>query len=157
MAHALTREGVGDFMLCDPDMLRPGNITRHALDLLSVGQYKAEAVESALARINPSIATGSETENLTNPDVITSRLRDASIVLLAVGDDLREELIGEIIATGERPPPLIIVRTLHAGAVFRVALVRQGFDACLRCLVDYQAAQHPRLDLRPRCRSRRCL
>ncbi len=143
MAVALTREGVGDFMLCDPDMLRPGNIIRHALDLLTVGQYKAEAVESALARINPSIATGSETENLTNPDVITSRLRDASIVLLAVGDDLREELIGEIIATGEQPPPLILVRTLHAGAVFRVALVRQGVDACLRCLVDYQVAQHP--------------
>jgi hypothetical protein len=142
MALALAREGVGDFMLCDPDTLRPGNIIRHALDLLSVGQFKAEAVESALARVNPSIKTATETENLTHPDVIATRLRDADLVLLAIGDDLREELIGEIIAASEQPPPLILVRTLHAGAVFRVALVRPGIDACLRCLTDYQAGRH---------------
>lgn len=143
MALALTREGVGQFTLCDPDTLRPGNIIRHSLDLLSVGQFKAEAVESALARINPSIDTAAETENLTHPDMIITRLRDADLVLLAIGDDLREELIGEIIATTEQPSPLILVRTLHAGDAFRVALVRPGVDACLRCLVDYQAEQHP--------------
>ena len=48
MALALAREGVGKFTLCDPDTLRPGNIIRHALDLLSVGQFKAEA-----ARVRP--------------------------------------------------------------------------------------------------------
>jgi molybdopterin/thiamine biosynthesis adenylyltransferase len=143
MALALTREGVGDFMLCDPDTLRPGNIVRHALDLLSVGQYKAEAVESALAAINPFVTSGSETENLTNPDVITTRLRDADLILLAIGDDLREELISEIIASDKQTLPLILVRTLHAGAAFRIALVRPKLDACLRCLVDYQAEQHP--------------
>jgi ThiF family len=142
MALALTREGVGHFTLCDPDTLRPGNVIRHSLDLLSVGQFKAEAVESALARINPSIDTAAETENLTHPDVIITRLRDADLVLLAIGDDLREELIGEIITTSEQPPPLILVRTLHGGDAFRVALVRPGVDACLRCLVDYQAEHH---------------
>src|SRR5271155_2497641 len=77
MALARPRGGGGAFMLCAPDTLRPGNIVRHALALLSVGQYKAEAVESALAAINPFVTSGSETENLTNPDVITTRLRDA--------------------------------------------------------------------------------
>ena len=142
MALALTREGVGNFTLCDPDTLRPGNVIRHSLDLLSVGQFKAEAVESALVRINPSIDTAAETENLTHPDVIATRLREADLVLLAIGDDLREELIGEIIATSDQPPPLILVRTLHAGAAFRVALVRHGVNACLRCLVNYQTEQH---------------
>jgi molybdopterin/thiamine biosynthesis adenylyltransferase len=143
VALARTREGVGHFTLCDPDTLRSGNVIRHSLDLLSVGQFKAEAVESSLARINPSIDTVAETENLTHPDMIITRLRDADLVLLAIGDDLREELIGEIISTTEQPPPLILVRTLHAGDAFRVALVRPGVDACLRCLVDYQAEQHP--------------
>lgn len=118
MALTLTREGVGHFTLCDPDTLRPGNVIRHSLDLLSVGQFKAEAVESALARINPSIDTATETENLTHPDMIITRLRDADVVLLAIGDDLREELLGEIIATSEQSPPLILVRTLHAGDAF---------------------------------------
>jgi len=57
LAIALTREGVGSFALCDPDTLRPGKVIRPALDLLSVGQCKAEAVESALGRINPSVRT----------------------------------------------------------------------------------------------------
>lgn len=140
---ALAREGVGDFMLCDPDTLRPGNVVRHALDLMSVGQFKAEAVESALARINPFVQTASETVSLNIPDMISARLRDRDLALLAIGDDLREELIGEIIATSEQPLPMILIRTLHAGDAFRVALVRPGVDACLQCLDDYQAEPHP--------------
>jgi molybdopterin/thiamine biosynthesis adenylyltransferase len=143
LALALAREGVGDFMLCDPDTLRPGNIIRHALDLSSVGQYKAEAVESALARINPVVATDSETESLTNPDMIAARLRNADLAVLAIGDDPLEEFIAEVLATSEHPAPLVLVRTLHAGSAFRIALVRPGLDACLRCLVDYQTEQHP--------------
>jgi molybdopterin/thiamine biosynthesis adenylyltransferase len=143
LALALAREGVGDFMLCDPDTLRLGNIIRHALDLSSVGQYKAEAVESALARINPVVATDSETESLTNPDMIAARLRNADLAVLAIGDDPLEEFIAEVLATSEHPAPLVLVRTLHAGSAFRIALVRPGLDACLRCLVDYQTEQHP--------------
>jgi hypothetical protein len=140
---ALAREGVGDFMLCDPDTVRPGNVIRHALDLMSVGQFKAEAVESALSRINPSVRTASETFNLNDPDMIAARLRDSDLALLAIGDDLREELIGEIITTAEDPQPIILARTLHAGHAFRVALIRPRIDACLHCLVEYQAEQHP--------------
>lgn len=142
MALALAREGIGKFTLCDPDTLRPGNIIRHALDLLDVGQPKAEALEAALARVNPSIDTGVETEHLTHPDVIATKVAGANLVLLAIGDDLREELIGEIVATSPTPPPLILARTLHAGAAFRVVLIRPGIDACLRCLVDYQQERH---------------
>lgn len=143
MTLALAREGIGKFTLCDPDTLRPGNIIRHALDLLDVGQFKAEAVEAALARVNPWIDMRVETEHLTYPDVIAAKLAGANLVLLAIGDDLREELVGEIVATSQTPPPLILARTLHAGAAYRVALVRPGIDACLRCLVDYQQEAHP--------------
>lgn len=143
MTLALAREGIGKFTLCDPDALRPGNIIRHALDLLDVGQFKAEAVEAALARVNPWIDAGVETENLTHPDVIAAKLAGANLVTLAIGDDLHEELIGEIVATSQTPPPLILVRTLHAGAAYRVALVRPEIDACLRCLVDYQQEGNP--------------
>lgn len=142
-ALALAREGIGKFTLCDPDTLRPGNIIRHALDLLDVGQPKAEALEAALARVNPSIDTAVETAHLTHPDVIATKLTRANLVLLAIGNDLSEELIGEIVATSQTPPPLILARTLHAGAAFRVALVRPGIDACLRCLVDYQQERNP--------------
>lgn len=143
MALALAREGVAEFTLCDPDSLRPGNITRHALDLMSVGQSKTDAVELALTRIDPFLQTTVETESLTDPGMINARIQGADLVLLAVGDDLREELFGEIIAATEGRPPIILARTLHAGHAFRVALIRPGIDACLRCLDDYQTEQHP--------------
>jgi hypothetical protein len=141
-ALALAREGVGSFLLCDPDTLRPGNVVRHALDLLSVGQFKAEAVESALTRINPSVETAIETSHLTDPGVISAKLRNASLVIAAIGEDLTEELIGEVVVRSDERPPLILARTLHGGAAFRVVLMRPGIDACLTCLAEYQAERH---------------
>jgi hypothetical protein len=143
MVLALAREGVAEFTLCDPDWLRPGNVTRYALDLMSVGQFKTDAVELALTRIDPFLHTTVETESLTDPGMINARIQGADLVLLAIGDDLREELIGEIIAAAEGRPPIILARTLHAGHAFRVALIRPGIDACLHCLDDYQTEQHP--------------
>ncbi len=140
---ALAREGVGSFALCDPDTLRPGNIVRHALDLLSVGQFKAEALEAALSRINPSADTLPEVQNLSHPDVIAAKLRDADLVIAAIGNDLQEELLSEVVVASDERPPMLLVRTLHSGAAFRVALLRPGVDACLTCLADYRAEQHP--------------
>ncbi len=143
LALALTREGVGKFALCDPDTLRPGNVIRHALDLLSVGQFKAEAVEAALSRINPAVESLSEVQNLAHPDVIAAKLRDADLVVSAIGDDLKEELLSEAVVESDELPPMLLVRTLHGGAVFRVALVRSGVDACVSCLAEYRAEHHP--------------
>lgn len=140
---ALAREGVGSLVLCDPDTLRPGNIIRHALDLLSVGQFKAEAVEAALSRINPAVETFSEVQNLSHPDVIAAKLQGAELVIAAIGNDLTEELLSEVVLSSEERPPMLVVRTLHAGAAFRVALMRPGADACLTCLADYRAERHP--------------
>jgi len=38
---------------------------------------------------------------------------------------------------------MLLVRRLHAGAAFRLALIRPGVDACLTCLADYRAEKHP--------------
>jgi ThiF family len=143
IALALTREGVGSFALCDPDTLRPGNIIRHALDLLGVGQFKAEAVEATLTRINPTVDTLPDTQNLSHPDVIAAKLSDADLVVAAIGSDLKEELLSEVVVNSDEGPPMLLVRTLHAGAAFRVALMRPSVDACLTCLADYRAEQHP--------------
>jgi hypothetical protein len=143
LALALAREGVGSFGLYDPDTLRPGNVVRHALDLLSVGQPKAEALESALARVNPFVRTLPDAEHLSHPDVIAAKIAGADLVVAAIGNDLTEELISEVVMASERQPPMLLVRTLHAGAAFRVALVRAGQDACLTCLAGYRAEGHP--------------
>jgi molybdopterin/thiamine biosynthesis adenylyltransferase len=143
LAIALTREGLGSFALCDPDTLRPGNLVRHALDLLSVGQFKAEAVDAALSRINPTVDSVLEMENLSHPDVLATMIRGADLVVAAIGNDLKEELLCEVVVRSDEQPPMLLVRTLHAGAAFRVALIRPGRDACVTCLADYRTDRHP--------------
>jgi molybdopterin/thiamine biosynthesis adenylyltransferase len=141
LALAIGREGVGSVALCDPDTLKPGNVVRHVLDLTSVGQAKALALDTALGRVNPEIETTIEYQNLSDPAVIATALRGADLVVAAIGEEATEELLFEVAAEaeGEGRPAFLLVRTLHGGDAFRVILVRPGLDACLDCLRHYKA------------------
>jgi molybdopterin/thiamine biosynthesis adenylyltransferase len=142
LALSLAREGVGSFVLCDSDTIRPGNVVRHALDLTAVGQIKPLAMETALSRISPGVETDPQYLNLSDPNVIATYLRDADVVVAAIGDDLREELLCETVFDRDDPPAMLMVRTLRAGAAFRVALIRPGVDACVACLAEYKEEGH---------------
>lgn len=143
LALSLAREGVGSFVLCDPDTVRPGNVVRHALDLTAVGQVKPLAMETALSRVIPGVETDPQFQNLSDPNVIATCLRDVDLVVAAIGDDLREELLCEVAFDRDEPPTMLIARSLHAGAAFRVGLIRPGVDACVACLAEYKEEEHP--------------
>lgn len=55
IARSLTQAGVGHFILIDPDTFAPSNVSRHVLDLSSVGKPKVAAMAQALRRINPEL------------------------------------------------------------------------------------------------------
>ena len=143
LALSLAREGVGSFVLCDPDTIRPGNVVRHALDLTAVGQVKPLAIETALSRISPDVETNPQYQNLSDPNAIATYLGNVDLVVAAIGDDLREELLCEVAFDRDDPPVMLMVRSLHAGAAFRVALIRPGVDACIACLAEYKEEGHP--------------
>lgn len=56
VAVSLCRSGVRDFLLVDPDVFLPGNITRHELDWRNVGEHKVDAIKQRLALITPSVS-----------------------------------------------------------------------------------------------------
>jgi hypothetical protein len=138
VALALAREAVGSLVLCDPDILKPGNVMRHALDLSSAGEYKALAVEEAVRRINPYGETQPELSGLFDPGNMEVHVRGAQLVIAAIGDDVTEAMLSEVLCSDEDSPPMLLVRTLHAGDAFRVALIRPGVDACFACLATYR-------------------
>lgn len=145
----LAREGVGGFVICDPDKLRPGNVMRHALDLFAVGRFKAEAVELAAGRVNPYLETWSEVVNLNDPEVLANLMRSdhpahpAALIISAIGDDAIEGLVSEV-ATSTTSAPVLFVRTLHDGDLVRMMLLRPGQgDACLECLRLHAVDGHP--------------
>lgn len=151
LALDLAREGVGGFVLCDPDRLRPGNVMRHALDLFSVGQSKAAGTELAIGRVNPDAETWTETDNLEDPGVLENLMREdaplrgAHLVVSAIGDNAIEGLVSEV-AVRSRSAPVLFVRTLHDGDATRLFLLRPGTDdACLECLRLHHRDEHPDL------------
>jgi molybdopterin/thiamine biosynthesis adenylyltransferase len=50
VAHLLAKEQAGRFLLVDGDLLLPGNVARHRLDLTSVGGGKAEQLRTHILR-----------------------------------------------------------------------------------------------------------
>lgn len=133
LAKALCREGVGAFRLGDPDILKPGNVVRHALDLTAVGRSKAQVLAEALNHISPHCEAEPVFERLSEPASLEQHFADSDIVVAAIGDDSQEQLLSEI-ATSTGATPLLLVRTLHAGSAYRVCLIRPGRDACMTCL-----------------------
>jgi len=140
---ALAREGIGEFKLCDPDTLRPGNVVRHALDLSDVGRPKAVAVESAVHRVNPFVETSIRMSQLRNPETMDELMSTAHLVVSAIGDDTIEEQLNEVVVQSLSKPAVLYARTLHAGDAIRVMLFRPGRDACFTCLMLHREDGYP--------------
>lgn len=54
IALELARAGVGQFVLCDRDILEIHNVCRHQLGWKDIGRYKVDAVKDAIMNINPT-------------------------------------------------------------------------------------------------------
>ena len=56
IAASLARSGVRGFVLIDEDILKPGNLVRHELDVGSVGAHRAEALATRLKALAAGIS-----------------------------------------------------------------------------------------------------
>ncbi len=54
IATSLARSGVGAFVLVDDDILKPGNLIRHDLDVGSLGAHKVDGLEARLHAVAPA-------------------------------------------------------------------------------------------------------
>jgi molybdopterin/thiamine biosynthesis adenylyltransferase len=55
IAGSLARSGVGAFTLVDDDILKPGNLVRHELDVGGLGAHKADGLEAHLKAIQHGV------------------------------------------------------------------------------------------------------
>lgn len=149
-ALALAREGIGGFIVADHDTLRPGNVMRHACDLSNVGQSKAAAVAQSIKQVNPDAQAWTITSDLTDPQRLSELFAGddfeeppkPDLVISAIGDDVPETLVCEVAA--QHDVPVLFVRTLHNGDLFRLALFRPGRgDACIDCMALHAEDEHP--------------
>jgi molybdopterin/thiamine biosynthesis adenylyltransferase/ubiquitin-protein ligase len=55
IAASLARSGVGAFIVVDDDIVKPGNLVRHELDVSSLGAHKVDALEARLLAVGPNV------------------------------------------------------------------------------------------------------
>ncbi len=55
IAHLLAQSGIGSFTLCDPDVVKPGNLNRSLFFYSDIGKTKVSCVNRVIQRIDPKI------------------------------------------------------------------------------------------------------
>lgn len=134
VAHLLAQEGIGRFMLCDADILLPGNVARHRANLSDAGRLKAEAVARDIHRVNPHAkvdAVKGWLEELV-PLLRVPRQQHRTIAVGLTGDEASEHALGD--ACTELGISCFHAWLEHAGQVLRLFRVIHGRDPSLLAL-----------------------
>jgi molybdopterin/thiamine biosynthesis adenylyltransferase len=143
LADLLVRAGAGvggarsELVICDSDVLFPGNIGRHYLGLNYLYQPKADAMAKQLAMAFPyARVTG------INRDARTVNLSAFDIVIDATGSEGLSLALNSRLQALERFVPSVFVWNEAGGVASQCLLVDTPKAACYRCLTDRNG--HPR-------------
>lgn len=92
IAVSLARSGVGEFLLVDDDILKPGNLLRHELDGRNLGLHKADGLEDRIRAVAPCvkviarrIALGGQESSGSTASVL-DKLGECDLVIDATAD-----------------------------------------------------------------------
>ena len=128
IATSLARSGVGNFVLVDDDVMKPGNLVRHDLDASSLGVHKADALEARLKAVSPymNVSTrnvmlgGQESSGMTAS--VLDELATCDILIDATADPQAFNFVASVARSALRP---MIWAEVYAGGI-------GGFVARLR-------------------------
>lgn len=133
LAAMLAKAGVGSFVFVDDEVLDWGNISRHFLGGIHVGQSKATAMASELARQMPwleteAVVSSAETLLDESPEV----LRRCDLIISTTGDWTSECMLNAACKTLTRFPAIIFGWT-EAYGIAGHALATLESGGCLTC------------------------
>lgn len=139
LGRMLVQSGAGcgeDFVIYDPERLRPGNLGRHALGFDGVGSNKAKALRADLQRFHPDVRVVAQPVDATSE---WSALEKADLIIDATGDQNVASALNQAYLASERTGAELAL--LHAW-VFGNGVAGQSFLnlkdglACYRCLTQ---------------------
>lgn len=118
----LARSGVGAITVYDPDVVRPGNLIRHAADVGSVGLPKTVAVKHAIeARPYNSTTVVSIASGVPSPREVMSLFSEHDLVIDATASGDATHLLASAAASGGHR--LLSVCVQQEGRVVRVDVI----------------------------------
>jgi molybdopterin/thiamine biosynthesis adenylyltransferase len=130
VALCLSGAGLGSLTLVDGDLLRPGNVVRHAVGHSLVGYNKADAVRQELATRSSWTTVQAQESDVWSPQEILNVCQSNDLVIDATGNAAFSVLISQV-AEGH-DCPLVSVSLYRAGRVARVRRQWRGTPAIYR-------------------------
>jgi sulfur-carrier protein adenylyltransferase/sulfurtransferase len=132
IAASLARSGVGAFVIVDDDIVKPGNLMRHELDVASLGAHKVDALEARLLAVGPNVkidayrtALGGH-ESSGSTAVILDELAKCDLLIDATADPQAFNFVASVARSAKR---MMIWAEVYAGGVGGfVARLRPDFD-----------------------------
>jgi molybdopterin/thiamine biosynthesis adenylyltransferase len=128
IATSLARSGVGDFVLVDDDIMKPGNLVRHDLDATSLGAHKVDGLEARLKAVSPHVSVsarrvvlGGQESSGTTASVL-EELATCHLLIDATADPQAFNFVASVARSALRP---MIWAEVYAGGI-------GGFVARLR-------------------------
>ncbi len=120
IAASLARSGIGSFVLVDGDILKPGNLARHELDVGSLGAHKVDGLESRLravaTNINVSarrVVLGGQESSGTTASVL-DELATCDLLIDATADPQAFNFVASVARRALRP---LIWAEVYAGGI----------------------------------------
>lgn len=136
VAVALAQAGVSKFVLVDPDLLNPSNLSRHPLGARHLGLYKSESLAAKLRQELPHVSARPVVGRIEDVVLAAKDLAEADLIVSAVGNWNAEAMLDAWSEANGRPVPIVYGWTeAHACAGHAVAVMkiggafRDGFDA----------------------------
>jgi molybdopterin/thiamine biosynthesis adenylyltransferase len=118
VALLLSESGIGSLRLVDEELLRPGNVVRHAVGQSGVSLSKVDAVKSIIAEHAPWTMVEVTPTAVWNTDDLTALLRGIDVAIDGTGNAAFGEEISRL--ADQCGVPLVSVALYRQGAIGRV-------------------------------------
>lgn len=95
LAEQLTRAGVGNLILIDPETVEPANLSRSTYDIHDLGLPKVQALARRLLNINPALNLGLSQTNLLDyaPQDLANIIESVDLVIAATDEPQAQQAI----------------------------------------------------------------
>ena len=117
---SLARTGVDAFVIVDDDILKPGNLVRHDLDVNSLGAHKVDALEARMVAVAPSVKVSARRvflggqESSGNTASVLDQLATCDLLIDATAEPQAFNLVAAVARSANRP---MIWAEVYAGGI----------------------------------------
>lgn len=137
VARRLTAAGVGRITLVEPDIHKPGNVTRHEARMPDIGKLKRAAMEQILYETYPFVDVqtihGTRADDQAFGAAVGDREQPPTLIIATVAVRAVDGQIDDLARHANPPIPVLHAWVMAQAQVLRAFVFRPGQTACFWC------------------------